>query len=645
MKPRNEKDSAAKKPSARADEEASPGVVQLSDARRVAQGRASASRAILAQDLEETRELLDRGLASEAETRLRHIISGARGDKNLLGGARCLLSMALEMRGRFIESLEVVKAYESAEGRRGLDAEVSSALRVQIGLAHNYNGDQPKAIALLNSELQDAEESGADARLGAIYVALARVYRHITEYSIARDHALKSLEHYRLTGDWRGMAESYFSIGLTSTHVGRYEEAIESYEQAAKIVGDRPAPYLLGRVYNNMAGAYWFLRRPHDGIRSLEMAVAYYERTEHKASAATGYNNLGINLTLIGEFERAQECLRRALELALQVDQSGSLEPMIYDSLGDLKMLRGDLEEAEQYLERAVRISKEHGNKWYERQAMCTLGRCHLLMGKTDEARAEGEEALALASKIEDRQAVYEATLLLAEARLREGALDECAALLEGVQEEADDPTLDIAVTAETQRLRGLLALERGDSTHAAHHLGRSHSIFEMLGDRYRSARAKLFLARAYAVGQPERAAEQAGLAAHAFRELGARLGVERAEEFLAELHQSAPAEHEEPTATAQLLTLRLAEAASSRELLLRELVAVVQQESKANRVLIIEPGEQGSSRVASAHGCTAEEGVALAAALDAAATEQERERVAREMDASVHLLRGSSAP
>jgi len=38
--------------------------------------------------------------------------------------------------------------------------------------------------------------------------------------------------------------------------------------------------------------------------------------------------------------------------------------------------------------------------------------------------------------------------------------------------------------------------------------VGRSVSIFDLLGDRYRSARAHFELGRAYAIAQPERAAE-----------------------------------------------------------------------------------------------------------------------------------------
>src|SRR5204862_8007124 len=164
----------------------------------------------------------------------------------------------------------------------------------------------------------------------------------------------------------------YVGLANVDSHEGRYERALANFEQAIQLVGERPAPALLGRIYNNTAGAYWFLKRPHDGIRALEKAVTYYETTEHKDNAATGFNNLGINLMLIGEWDRAHAALKRALELAMEIDEHASPVSMIFDSLGELRMYRGDLEGARSYLERAVETATRHCTNWYAAQSTRT---------------------------------------------------------------------------------------------------------------------------------------------------------------------------------------------------------------------------------------------------------------------------------
>ncbi|HEX8118604.1 MAG TPA: tetratricopeptide repeat protein, partial [Pyrinomonadaceae bacterium] len=268
----------------------SAAVTHITDARR-------AAALPLERQLAETQELLDRGLPSTAEAKLRQLISQAKREPFILARARYLHSTALQAIGRNRDALEAVEMYEQPEADEGLDAETFAGVRVQLALSYNYTGDAPKAIAILQAELRAAtEQNGSDARLGNIYNAKARVYRHISEYSIARDHSNKALEYYRRAGEWRGLAESYFGLGMADAHEGRWEKTLENFEQAIQLIGDRPAPFMLGKIYSNMAAAHWWLKRPHEGIRALEKAIAYNEHTEYKENAATSYNNLGINL-------------------------------------------------------------------------------------------------------------------------------------------------------------------------------------------------------------------------------------------------------------------------------------------------------------------------------------------------------------
>ncbi|HYO98812.1 MAG TPA: sigma 54-interacting transcriptional regulator, partial [Pyrinomonadaceae bacterium] len=607
---------------------------------------ASQTRAALTSRLNSARSMLDQGLSRKAEAQLTDLIKSAAHDETLLAQARCALAAARAMEGHFNDSLAVIRVYESPDARRALDPETDIRVRVQLGLAFTYTGDYPTAIAHLNTALRDAPEAGADAERGAVYDALARVYRSINEHRIARDHSEKALEHYRRAGDWRGLAETNNGLALVDILQGRYESSLTHSEQAAKLIGNRPAPFLLGKIYANMAGACWFLRRPHDGIRHLEKAIKYYERTEHKANAATGYNNLAINLTVVGRWERAHQALKHALELAFEVDERGAQVPMILDSLGELRMLRGELEDARSLLERAVKLAHENGNEWYAGQALRTLGRCHLAAGDVAAALDMGRDALVLAERIGDRQAISESNLLLAEARLRQGEAESSAALLGKVTNLLEDSVADMAIAGEAQRLSGLLAIEQENAVLAAHHFGRSVSIYEILGDRYRTARAYFELGGAYALSQPERAAEPLATAAHIFGELGATLDLKRAQESLAALGQRPPqGVSASPPARSQRFILRMAEAVASRELLLREFAALIRHETMARKVLIVEPGEDARpQRVVVSHGYAAREGERVAEAWARAESDDERERVAAEHDAAVIRLRVANA-
>jgi DNA-binding NtrC family response regulator/tetratricopeptide (TPR) repeat protein len=619
-------------------------VVDFADARVRLRSRTRPSSESLKRELDEISSLLDQGLLVEAKERLASVIASARNHPVVLALARCALSTALEQQGHYRDSLAAVSMYESPESRVKLDDQTVSYLRVQLGLGYNYNGDHPKAIAMLKAILRDCSETPG-ANLGHIYAALSRTYRSISEYPIARDYAQRALENFRQTGEWRGLAEAYFGVGMADIQEGNYESGLENMEQALKLIGDRPASFLLGRIYANMAGACWFLKRPQEGIDYLKQAITYYERTDHKTNAADGYNNLGINLILIGQWDRAQEALDRALSLATEVDEQGAKIPMILDSLGELHMLRGNLDEAQDHLRRAVALATENGNKWYAAQALRTLGRCYLATNDPTKALAKAREALALAETIGDRQAICESRLIAAEAHLLMQDFDQTAEELQRVSAETTDSATDLGFTGEAHRLYGMLGMVRSDPAAAAQHFGSSVSIFDMLGDRYRAARAHLELGRAYTTILPARAGEHLSRALNTFRELGARLDLTRAEEELRDLDRATPVRSQEQSALTQLLTLRLAEAVASRELLLRELAAVMRQETGAQRVMISERGEHNEPRVVVAMGCSPAESAKLAIELDGLPSEEARKRYSKKQDADVILLKSSNAP
>src|SRR6266404_3064585 len=144
------------------------------------------------------------------------------------------------------------------------------------------------------------------------------------------------------------------------------------------------------------------------------------------------------------------------------------------------------------------------------------------------------------------------------------GEVDEARDDLQKVAALITDSETDLLLAGEAQRLHGLLEMATGQAGLAAQHFGRSVSIFDLLGDRYRSARAHYELGRAYALVQPDRASEQLARAVNIFRELGARIDLEKAEQAASNLNQAVPEATRQNETVAQLLTLRLAEAVAS---------------------------------------------------------------------------------
>ncbi len=595
----------------------------------------------LENSLEEINKNLDEGFSSAAEEIIRKICLDYALDANQLSILDRFLSYSLETTGNYEESLAVIENYNSEILLGELEPKNAVACLVQLAIAYNNKLDQPKAVALLDKALKIA---GGDAEcrpvLGNIYVAYARVYRKMNEFSLSRTNAEKALGYFRENGNWRGMAETYREIGGAFYQGGNCEKSVENYNLAIKIIGERSAQFLLGKIYSEISGAYWFLRRPQEGIEYLEKSIEFFDRTEHKLQSVAAYNNLGMNLIVLGDWDTAEIAIKKALELAYQLNHVHVAG--ILDSLGELKLLRGEFEEAEKLLQEGVRFAVERKKEWYAIQAMRNLARCHLLAGKISAAAEKASETVELCKKIGEKQIINMARLVLAECFLEESDVEMCETVLTEIEDH--DLSADFFILGNIQRIRGLTALKFHDKELALHHFNRSLTIFETADDFYHTALTNFLLGKTIGENDPKRATGHLVLASESFRKLNVA-GLYKSAEDLIGRYKNQESVVKRSSAGSQLLMVRLAEAVASRELLFRELIAVLQQESKAKRLIIAEFNEQKRLYPFITYGYTQQETSDLANNLNEAYRHKTLDNFAKTKNFGLFHLKTPNAP
>ncbi len=605
--------------------------------------------------LNEIQEKLDEGLSGAAEKIVNETLANFSYTPEAEAKLRQLLSYSFETSGDYKESLKAVEKYDDEEILAELELDTAVSVLVQLAISYNNTNDYPKAVALLNNILEVAKEENLNTRLGEIYRALARVYRKLSEYPISRDHAEKALNYSREHGAWRGMAEAYYLIAMSYHLAGNSEKSIEYFEQAIKITGSHAAPFMLGKIYSDLSGAYWFLRRPHDGIACLEKSINFFEQTEHKIQATAAYNNLGLHLTMRGEWTRAEAAYNRALELATEANHAHVAG--ILDSLGELKILRGEFVEAQEMLERSVALARERKVDWYAIQSLRNLARTLLFQGKLAEAKEKALETIEICGRMGETQIANMARLVLAEVYLEEKELAACERELEKI--EASDPSSDFFVLGNIQRIRGLAQLRKGDEELAVHHFSRALTIFEAAEDAYHTALAHFLIGETLLETQTERARKNLTAAAEIFRRLGVELLSEKTDALLERLKTNGQTLPQIPkkkfasnssstsssSAGSQLLMLRLAEATASRELLFRELVAILQQETLAKKIVVADSNDRKRFFPFITHGCAPSESMELVEKLQQAQQKNDLDTFAKTKNLQIFPLRAPSAP
>jgi transcriptional regulator with GAF, ATPase, and Fis domain/Tfp pilus assembly protein PilF len=588
---------------------------------------------------------LREGRSREAERLLVDALENYTHNADDQANLKRLMAFTLETLGRYKEALDVLRPFEDEEFLGHLTPDTQVRVTTQLAISYNNLNDHPKAVTLLKSNLQKAEENGLSHLIGAIDNGLARVYRKLNECPISRDYAEKSLVYFRQTGNWLGMAESYREMALSYHQEGNSERSLEFFELGIQIIGNRSAPFMLGKLYTDMSGAYWFLRRPQDGVACLEKSIKFFDQTEHVLNSVIAYNNLGINLMHIGEWRRAEEMIGRAFDLAVKTNHVHKAG--ILDSLGELKILRGEYAEAQRLLEEAVKIAVQGKREWYAVQSMRNLARCFLAQGKYQMGADKARETMDLCAEIGDKHYANMAGLVYAESCLMLGDLEEAEGQLQMVED--TDPTSDFFVLGNIQRIRGLAAMESDDSELAVHHFNRALTIFEAAQDVYHIALAHFLIGAATGSTMPERATKHLSAALDNFRKLGVEQFVNEAREKLDELRTPEPSaetgtNRRVNSVVSQLLTVRLAEATASRELLFREFIAILQEDSRAKRMIIAQPNDSKRLYPFITHGYSPEESNTLVVKFADALQKKEERAFLRSKNLAVFPLKSSSA-
>ncbi|HZS06169.1 MAG TPA: sigma 54-interacting transcriptional regulator [Blastocatellia bacterium] len=543
----------------------------------------------------------------------------------------CLAAEALEGLARYREAIEVLSEYDQTESRAMLHPVVLGKVYLRLGSAYGYTADRPKAISFARNALALAEERDDIAEIGNCHQVLGRIYRAIGETKFARDHFLQALKHHRLTGHKVSLASAYHGLAMVAITEGDFKSARDYHDQALNLLSENDPPLLFGHIYMNSAVMVLLQEQGQEkeGADLLQRAARYFERSGNKRLLAATYTNLGFNLLNLGDTRGAREALETAITLAREVGdriaEGNSLE-----TLGELAMICGQFEEAERLVRAGIAALQQVSGRFVEIQAQLILGRCHLLQGSHAQAEAAFNDSFKVATDSEDQRGQAAARLWIAETYLEAGDYGNAR----GIVDEVSGPVERLNNTVLIGHLRelsGRLASAAGNHSEAVNLLSQAVSIFEMVSNRYRAGRAGYHLGNACTrAGEVEKARAELGRAREAFMRLEAAPMLGRTEAALARLdaltQKTGPDSLPQPTLSDQALRgkahdlavtsnaalLRLAGAASSRELLLHELTRIIHQDLGVEPVIVYEFNSDSVPVPLSWQGCHEQQAEAL---------------------------------
>ena len=475
-------------------------------------------------------------------------------------------------------------------------------------------GEQSRAIALHNRALKQAEMAHDSRAIGLAHFYLGQCYRQVGDMAIVREHIAEAAAALHAAGDRRHLAMVHSLSAVMLAQTGRYDEANAALRQAERMASMLQADDVLATVYGNQANVALIRHRYEQALALAERAVSLHEGLGQGPGLAVALATLGQICVRVGNLDRADKVLHRALDVrsAMQFHETTGA---VFDTLAQMSLMRGDYENAAEYLRQAAEAYGAYGrntSRWYEWSLRVISARLATRRGRPDEALTIADE-IAKSTNAPPAETI-EAELIAAEALLSADRVEDAERRLTQVE-----PRLDPRTTpggwGEFLRLRGDLRARQTRTTEAYHDIAQSSSVFELVGERYQAAVSQLALARLAAkAGAKSTADRHYEYAAQVFQALGATRDLEQVQAAMALAQSPGTGEYVGSPADADdALVRRLVDAAVLPDLLARELAATMLEAVTADAIAVFVDLPGGDVRLIAHAGTDADHARSLA--------------------------------
>jgi DNA-binding NtrC family response regulator/tetratricopeptide (TPR) repeat protein len=511
-------------------------------------------------------------------------------------------------------------------------------------------GDQSRAIALHGRALKQAELAHDSQAIGLAHYELGLCYKQVGDTAIVREHITKAAPALHAAGDRRYLALLHSLSGVILGQTGRTDEATAALRQAERLATAVRADDALGIVTNNQANVALIQHRYEEALVLAERSVALQEQFGPGRGLAISLATMGQILVRLGQLERAEPLLHRALSIRSPV-QINEILGAVFDTLAQIALMRGEYELAGEHLRRAGEAYGVYGiqvSQWYEWSIRVLEAKLAVRRGAFDEGLKLADEIVR--SPAAPTSEAIQAGLIACEALLHAGRFDESQRGLANVRERLD-PRERPGAWGESLRLRAGIHARLGHTAEAYHDLAQSVSVFDLLGERYQRALSHLALARLAAqAGARSQAEQYVSAAASVFEALGAARDLQETRLVAAGVDRiPAGAYIATSTEAEDAFVRRLVDAAVLPELLGRETAATLLEALTADASIVYVQPPGTDVRVLGWSGCDADEARALARAAAQDAVDGRRcvvtESLGRDYDGPRVAVLASSTP
>jgi CHAT domain-containing protein/Tfp pilus assembly protein PilF len=183
-------------------------------------------------------------------------------------------------------------------------------------LTHLYNRDE--GLAAFDEAIALYQTLDAHADFASVLNSVGVTLRSMGDLNSSLPYQQKALEEAALSADPTTIAQSNFNIGTLYKELGRYREAIQSYQKTLDLIRNRPdLDRRVAMVLNNLGDVYSDQHEHDLALNFHEQARALKEKLKvDPDELATSVLSLGVDYQSLQRYDKAIPYFERAAQLA-----------------------------------------------------------------------------------------------------------------------------------------------------------------------------------------------------------------------------------------------------------------------------------------------------------------------------------------
>ncbi|MFY9308774.1 MAG: tetratricopeptide repeat protein [Bacteroidia bacterium] len=281
-----------------------------------------------------------------------------------------------------------------------------------IGTAYTNKGDYENALKLLLIALKESTDK---RNTGKINNNIGLIYYAQGNYAEALRAHFASLRIRKEIEDKQGIAASYNNIGNVYYSQGNYPEALRNHFASLKLKEQFGNKLGIASSYNNIGNVYFKQKNYSEARKNHFAALDISKEIGNEQGIADSYNNIGNAYADEGNYMEALKNHIVALEIKEKIGDKQRIAAS-YNNIGNIYYKQANYSEALNNHLTALEIETAIGDKEGVAASHIYIGNIYTAIGKADEGNVWLEKALRLSKQLGNKNCIKESYLGLSEA-------------------------------------------------------------------------------------------------------------------------------------------------------------------------------------------------------------------------------------